>query len=511
VPGPDRPLRVGIDAGTSRVRAIVFAPDGRVAAEGAAVPNLSRPRPGWAEYGADDLWAATCTALKAATGRLPEPKQIRSVGITSVGEACVLLDRDGRPTAPVIAWYDQRARPQQEAIYARLGFDAITATTGLCPDPIFTLLKLLWFKHSLPDALARARLWLSVAHFLAWRLGAGPAIDLSLASRTLALDLQRGCWADDLIRDAGIDPGLFPELRPAGEKTGEVTGEAARATGLPKGVAIGLGAHDHIAGALAIDALRSGVLMDSIGTAEALTVALDRLVPGTRLAAQGFSQGLVEVDRGPQAYVFGGLPSSGGSIEWFRDACASGISHDALIDAARAVPAGAGGVTFVPDLLGRLTPVTDARARGAFLGLRVDHDRACLFRAVLEGLAMDARQTLDVLTEADPSCRPSEVRAIGGGTRNPVLLEIKATLYGRRMLATAMSETSALGASLLGGLAAGLHDSLHDATRELDLPLRAIEPNHDWGPTYERHLAEVYRPACQALRPLDHRLADLYG
>ena len=189
---------------------------------------------------------------------------------------------------------------------------------------------------------------------------------------------------------------------------------------------------------------------------------------------------------------------------------ADGRSHDELIEAARAVAPGSGGATFVPDLRGRLSPETDPRARGALFGLRADHDRPALFRAVLEGLAMDTRQTLDVLQDAIGSGPPSEIRVVGGGTRNALLLELKATLYGQRILASEMSEASALGAALLGGLAAGLYGSLNQATGALDLSFRSIDPEPGLSEVYERHLTEVYRPACRVLRPLDRSLAELY-
>ncbi len=293
--------------------------------------------------------------------------------------------------------------------------------------------------------------WLNVTHYLAWRLCGEMTCDPTLASRTLAFDLRRRVWADDLIAETGLSPDLFAPIRPNGAKIGQVTGESATLTGLPAGCAVGVGGHDHIVGALALGALGPGILFNSLGTAEALTVTLAHPSAEPELLRLGYSQGAVEVER-PLYYVFGGFPTSGACIEWFR-ALFDGIGHAALIEEAGAVPAGCHGVTFVPDLRGRISPVPDPLARGAWFGLAADTTRAALYRAVLEGLAFEARQTVDSLARLGMGTI-REIRAIGGNTQNHLLMRIKASVYRQPVKATEMVEVSALGAALLGGLAA---------------------------------------------------------
>jgi xylulokinase len=215
----------------------------------------------------------------------------------------------------------------------------------------------------------------------------------------------------------------------------------------------------------------------------------------------GYSQGAVEVEQ-PLYYVFGGFPTSGACIEWFRTLFDS-IGHETLIEEADEVPAGCHGVTFLPDLRGRISPVPDPLARGAWFGLAADSGRPALYRAVLEGLAFESRQTVDSLAALGmPACR--EIRAIGGNTRNPLLMRIKASVFRQPIKATAMAEVSALGAALLGGLAAGVFDDLAQAQAALQPALRVVEPVEAWQDRYEAQYREVYQPAHGALRGVHH-------
>jgi xylulokinase len=430
------------------------------------------------------------------------------LAVASVGEALVALDRDGRPTCKTIAWYDERPKREVAFLEAEIGKERLHALTGLAADPTFSLCKLLWLKANRPDAIARTTLWLNVCHYLAWRLTGVPGADLTLASRSLALDLGRRVWAEDLVRAVGLDPALFAPLRPWGSRLGNVTAEAAAATGLTTACAVGVAGHDHLVGALAARALAPGVLFNSMGTAEALTFVLERQSAEPSLRERGYNQGVVEVEQ-PVHYIFGGFQTSGASIEWFRDLFGGDVSHARLIAEGEAVPAGCHGVTFLPDLRGRVSPVPDPDARGAWFGLGADSGRAALYRAVLEGLAFEARLTVDDLI-ALPGLHPiTEVRAIGGNTRNPLLMRIRASVYDRPIVAAEMAEATALGAALLGGLAAGVFPNLTDALAGLETDVATVEPERDWVAHYDALYRAVYRPAYAALRPLHHALSGL--
>jgi len=502
-------LLLGIDAGTSRVRALVFTTDGQTLSEGSRAAPTRYPQPRWAEQDAEDIWQACLSAIRKAVAPIERPERIRGLAISSVGEAFVPLDKGGSPTFPAIAWYDQRPTKELEGLVEKIDRDTLFGITGLAADPTFSLLKLLWLNTNASEALSHTCRILNITHYLAWRLTGVETADLSQASRSLALDLHRQVWADDLIREVGVDPALFADLRPLGEKLGPIKPAVATNLGLSAGCVVGVGGHDHILGALSTEALAPGTMLNSLGTAEAVTLALHAACRDPELGRRGFNQGMVSVDGKTMAYVFGGFQASGASIEWFRSLFDSEISHDTLMREAETTAPGALGAIFVPDLRGRLLPIPDPRSRGAWFGLTADHDRAHLYRAVLEGLAFEARQSIDGLAGIDGIPEIDSIRAIGGNTQNMLLMRIKASVYRTPISATVMPEATALGAALLGGVAAGLWPSLDAAVQGLSVTYDQIDPVNDWTDRYERIYQDVYRQAYAALRPLNHALQTL--
>jgi xylulokinase len=498
------PLLCGIDAGTSQVRALLFRPDGAVVAS-AAQPTPTRTLGSdSAELDAEDLWSAIVAVLRRVVAEVPDAKAIRSVAVASVGEAGVLLADDGRSLAPIIAWFDTRTRGALDWLLAHVGFERLHRLTGLCADPTFSLLKLLWLKRHRPDAFGAARHWLNLGDYLAWRLCGERATDLSLASRTMLLDLEHGGWSAPLLEMCGLPSTLLPPLRPSGTRLGRVLPEVAAATGLPSDCVVGVGGHDHVCGMIAAGADAAGVLLDSLGTAEALTLIRDRPITDPALGRDGFNQGAFAVDA-PLYYVFGGLPTAAGAVEWFRSLY-PGADHATLI--AEAEAAAGDSVLFLPHLRLGSPPFPDPVGRGAFLGISSGTSRGTLFRAVLEGIALDGANMLDSMLSNLGARRPSRILAIGGSTRNHLLMRLKAAAFGSPLLVLDLPDTTCLGAALLGAIAGGVFADLTQARSSLSVPVRGVVPFSEWDESYRRRRVATYAAAYTALRPLHARLLE---
>jgi xylulokinase len=507
---PDRSLIVGLDIGTSRIKAGVFDLAGRlVTVTDVPTPTLTTPE-GWVEYDPEALWQAACGRLQACVAALDDHASIGGIAVASMGESAVPLDAHDRPLGPAIAWFDRRTLPEADWLERTIGLERLFATSGLHLDPTFGLCKLLWLKRAHPDAWRRTKRWLHIADYMAFRLCGVAATDYSLASRTLALDIHRGRWNEALVAEVGLDPGVLAPLRPSGSALGPLTAAAASATGLPRHAVVGVGGHDHICGSFAAGATAPGTLLDSLGTAEAMLLATDRPSADPSVIRQGFAQGALFVEP-PCCYLLGGLYASGASIEWFRAAVAGGADHATLIAEAAAVAPGSGGACFVPHLRLSSSPHPDDRARGAFFGLTSDATRGTLFRAVLEGLAFEARAALDGMGEVPDTTPPARIRAIGGNTRNRLLMAIKAAAYGRPIELATMPESTAHGAALFGGLAAGLYRSADEAVAAAASVSDGdvVQPDAAMTARYEAIYRQVYRPAYERLRPLNHAIAGL--
>ena len=397
-------------------------------------------------------------------------------------------------------------RASSNGSWRTVGFEPLHRITGLCADPTFSLLKLLWYRRQRPELFARAQWWLNVGDYLAWRLCGERATDVSLASRTLLLDLEQRQWSGSLLDAAELPASLLPPLRPNGSAIGTIRPEVAAATGLPPDCVIGVGGHDHVCGMLAAGADAPGVLLDSLGTAEALTMVRDRPLDDSAVGWDGFNQGAFDAGR-PLYYVFGGLPTAAASVEWFRG-LHGGVDHATLIGEAEAAGGEAENVLFLPHLRLGSPPFPDPVARGAFLGLSSATGRGTLFRAVLEGIALDGGNMLKAMLRHLGAGPPERILAIGGSTRNQLLMRLKASVYGAPLAVMDLADTTCLGAALLGGMAAGLFRDIEEARRELRVPVRVVEPDPAWSEDHRQRRQTTYAAAYAALRPLHARLLD---
>ena len=503
-------LLLGLDVGTTSVKAVVYGTDG-IAAAASSLPTPTHiPRPGWAYYRPDELWQTVVAAIRGALVDVPNPEQIASVAVASVGETGVLLDAAGAATTDSIAWFDIRTRPQAKWLAERIGKDALFARSGLSLQPIFSLNKLLWHREHEPDAWARSVRWLMLADFIAYRLSGQDATDLSLASRTLMLDLQQKRWHEETLAQAEIDVNRLAPLVPGGIPLGRVTADAAALTGLPVTAVVASGGHDHVCGALAAGVTRPGQMLNSLGTAEALFLPIEQPLADPKAGRQGYTQGAHVVGGG--YYAFAGQYTSGASIGWLRElfgATDDPIAHEELIASAARVPAGSLGVLFLPHLRLASPPYDDPRSRGALIGLTMDAGRDAVARAVFEGLALESRNTLEPLLAYPEVTPPQSVVAIGGGTRNPLLMRVKASVTNLNHHVVNAEEATALGAALLGGLGAGVYENVDAAIGEMRYGQQEIAPEPTEVPVYETIFREVYQRFYPSVAPLSQAISDL--
>ena len=419
------------------------------------------------------------------------------------------LDARGEPTSEVIAWFDTRTRPQAEWLDRTVGKDALFARAGVSLQPIFSLCKLLWLRDERPEAWGRTTRWLMAADYLAWRLCGVAATDHSLASRTLMLNLHTLAWDRETLEAVGIDEDLLAPLAPGGTPLGHVTPEGAQETGLPETCIVATGGHDHVCGALAAGVTEPGQMLNSLGTAEAVFMPLDRPLTDPEAGRQGYTQGAHVV--GGRPYVFAGQYTSGACVAWVRDLVGRGEAYETLLAEAAEAPPGSLGVAFLPHLRLANPPHDDPKSRGAFVGLSTDVGRGALVRATLEGLAFETRATYEPLFAYQEVEPPMVVRAIGGSTRNDLLMRIKATVMGQPLTVVDAEEATALGAAILGGLGAGVYRDVAEALATLNLGSYVIEPDPNERDLYERIYQGVYRPLYDRVAPLSHASVEIQG
>ncbi len=476
------PRLVGLDVGTSRVKAVAIDRRGEVLAAAERELALSIPRAGWSEQGPEDWWrAATAVLAECGAG------SAAGIGLSGQMHGLVALDAADRPLRPAILWNDARTRAQCGAIEARLGLKRFVALTGNRPLAGCTAPALLWVREHEPDVFARIRSILLPKDYVRLRLCGEHATDATDASGTLLFDVARRRWSEAVLEALALDRRWLPRVH----ESPEVSGTTDR------GIPIAAGAADTAAAAVG-----SGVVAQAdpisvgMGTSGVVVAAVDGYVAHPRGRAHAYCHAR------PGAWNLVGVTlSAGASLRWLRDVLGAGASYAELIRRAAAWEPGAGGLLFAPQLAGERMPHADPDARGGFLGLGLEHDQGALVRAVLEGVAFALREELELI---GPLAGPRRAaRVSGGGGASDLWLEIVAAMLDLPLEVCHVQEDAAYGAALLGGVAAGVWSDVEEAVGACVRISRTIEPRPDW---VERYAG--LRPAFEALYPALHAVQE---
>jgi xylulokinase len=509
---PADPLLIGLDIGTTSIKAIVFDLHGQTVAQTSLRTPTHYPRPGWAYFEPEELWQTTVQALRTAVVQVEKPERIRGIGVASFAETGVPIDAHGQAASPeAIAWFDNRTAAQAVWLEKLISQERLFAITGISLQPIFGLFKLLWLRDNQPEVFARTRLWLNMADYITYRLSGVPATDFSLASRMMGLDLHRLQWSEEILSTMRIAPSMLAPLQPSGTRLGPVLPDVAAATGLPTNTQVAVGGHDHVCGALALGVTEPGDVLNSMGTAEAIFLPLAKPLTDPQIGAQGYAQG---VHVGGNYYVLGGMYTSGACVDWFRESCTIGADtvgadYATLIQEAEQIPPGSLGAFFLPHMRMANPPHLDVLARGSFIGLRTDVKRGALFRAVLEGLAYEIRNTLEPLLTYTGLPRVRNIYVTGGGAYNELMMRIKASVLNHTLTVVSVKEATALGAALLGGVGAGVYADLPSALGQLRYTQEEVKPGLEDAKFYDAGFHAVYVKLYDALRPLHHAVHTL--
>ena len=465
--GHQPPTLIGVDIGSTSVKAVLLAPGGGVV-HVARRQTITHPvRGGGAYHRPEDLLSAVeavvaeCAA--AIGGRWPS--RPTGIGIASMAESGIPIDHRDRPVGQILAWHDPRPERQAAAIERRIGAPGLFARTGLRPEAKYTLPKLLWLRERRAAEFTRLRRWAGVAELAALDLTGSLGTNASLACRTLAFDVSARTWDAELLELASLEPRHMPDVLPFGRPVGVLTEAAAVRLGLLAGTPVAIAGHDHVVATIGAGVVRPGEALDSMGSAEAVTLVTERPVLTEEVRKSGYSTGCHSVD--DLAYVSGGLWSSGAVVEWFVDTFLSpsppgADRYAAFLELMSQAGPGPAEPLVRPYLRGRAAPQRDPSTGLEMEGVREQHRLADLAAAAVDGAAYHVRWMLDELARITDR-RLDRVRVSGGGTRNSRWVTAKAALGPGRLEVVRTEEAGALGAALVGGIAAGVYGSIVEA------------------------------------------------
>jgi xylulokinase len=463
---------LGIDLGTSQVKAMACTRAGEVLGQGMAGYPVRAPRTGWAESDPEDWWRAAATAVKAALeqagGDGPGPD---IVGLAIVGQmhGAVITGADGAAVRPAIVWLDRRSSAEAEE-YKRLP-EPLRSALGNPPSPGMAGPTLLWLSRHEPEAGRRARWLLQPKDWLRLRLTGEAAADPTDASGTLLYDLKRRRWATEVVDALGLRGDLLPPLRPPEAIAGKLQPDAAARLGLPAGLPVATGAADTAASLLAAALPGSGWCLLTLGTGGQWVVPVTDADP----AAGGLDpsgQTNLFAAAGGGAYRLAAAQNVGITLDWVNSILRTSWAE--LYGTADA-PWQPGTPLFLPYLAGERWDHATGPA-GAWEGLTLAHRREDLLRAALEGVAFLLRTKLDDLHRVGP--RPEQIVLAGGGSQHPSWRRLLADVFQLPLFTASTPWLSARGAALIAGVATGLHPTWDDVTRSIPPPEPAAAAGH---------------------------------
>jgi glycerol kinase len=451
---------LALDQGTTSSRSIVFDAQGRVVALAQREFAQHFPQPGWVEHDPEAIWSSQLATAREALARAGlTARDIAAIGITNQRETTLLWDRrTGHALHPAIVWQDRRTEPLCATLRTEPGrADAVRRTTGLVIDPYFSATKLRWLLDTLPGARAAAErgelAFGTVDSWLLWKLtgGAVHATDVSNASRTMLWDIHAGRWDADLLARLDIPAALLPAVRPSSHRHGETVADLLGAPIPVAGVA-----GDQQSALFGQACFEAGLAKNTYGTGCFLLMH-------TGAQAQSSSNGLIttraaQVGEKPGYALEGSVFVGGAVVQWLRDGLRA-ISASAEVEALAASVPDSGGVVVVPAFTGLGAPYWQADARGTITGLTRGTTMAHIARAALDSIAFQSAALLQAMArdvEAAGGAPIRELRVDGGASTNDLLMQCQADLLGIPVVRPQVTETTALGAAYLAGLAVGI-------------------------------------------------------
>ncbi|HKO16839.1 MAG TPA: xylulokinase [Gemmatimonadaceae bacterium] len=475
---------LGVDVGTSGVKALLVTPAGDVEAAATVPLPLATPHPGWAEQDPERWWQATVEAIQSLLARPAKAeRRVLAIGLSGQMHSSVFLDHEGRVIRPALLWCDGRTTAECTEITDRAGGEPrLREWVSNAALEGFTLPKVLWLRTHEPAAFARLSVVLLAKDYIRYRLTGVLATEPSDASGTLMFDVARRRWSREILDAVGLPASIVPEVGGSSDVLGRLTREAAALTGLAEGTPVVGGGADNACGAAGVGVVAPGEAVASWGTSGTVLAPAAEPLVDPLLRAHTFCHVLPGV-----WYVMGVVLSAGGAFAWYRQqfarelavasAAAAADANEQLNEEAARIPRGADGITFLPYLQGERTPHRNAAARGALLGLSLAHTRAHLTRAVLEGICFALRDSLDILREL--GLAPAALLLTGGGARSAFVRTLQAEVFGLPVSTVNREEGPAYGAALLAAVGAGAFPDLGAAVRAT-LTRTSPEPPDPW-------------------------------
>lgn len=462
----DANLILGVDIGTTSTKALLLTPQGSVVAQHAIGYPLLSPEPAIQEQEPEEILAAVEGCIRAVAAQSPvPPAQWLGLCFSAAMHSLIAVDEQGNPLTRSVTWADRRGTAWADKVRQQPLGKAIYHRTGVPVHPMSPLIKLLWLRDEEPEIFARTAKFISIKEYVTHRWFGEYVVDYSIANATGLFNMKALDWDGEALELAGISSAQLSQLVPTTHILQGMKTDYAESMGIPADLPVVVGASDGVLANLGVGAIAPGTVALTIGTSGALRAVIDR--PATDPLERLFCYALTE-----NHWCIGGPVNNGGIIlRWVRDTFADAEvgeaqrlgrdPYDLMTDLAATISPGAEGLIFHPYLAGERSPLWDANARGSFFGLTLNHTKAHLIRAVMEGVMLNLYVVMQSLQDAVGPVK--SIRASGGFVRSHLWRQMLADIFNAEVAIPNSYESSCLGAAFLGLYALGHTSSLEKA------------------------------------------------
>lgn len=504
---------LGIDAGTTAMKAVLYNEGGVPLASGIKEYNLLTPSPEIVETDPEIYWVSLKYVLKQIFTQLKDKKtEITALAISSQGESFIAIDSEGKPLRNTIVWMDSRSRKEAVIIDREFGAENVYHKTGSPEvDPTWASTKLLWMKVNEPDLFKKIYKILLVEDYLIFRLTGNYAANGALYCSSLLYDINKDIWWEDMLRFIGITKEHLPALHRSGEKVGVVKKDAANELGFINDPAVVSGGMDQACGCIGTGNISPGIVTENTGSSLNISVTTNKPVfdPKRRVPCQTHAIS--------GKYIY--LPwckTAGMALKWFRDKyCESQVKqaeiegkdpYEILISGLNDINPGSEGLVILPHLTGALSPEMDIDARGVFFGLKLSTTRDHIVKAILESVAYMSRSNIELIEEAGIEVK--EIILSGGASRSHIWNQIKADVLGKKVKTIKNQDSGCLGAAILAGVGSGVYTSIDEACKLIIKDDVIYYTDKNKKNLYDKY-HDVYKNLYESVKPIFQKLANI--
>jgi xylulokinase len=504
---------LGIDAGTTAMKAVLYDEKGTPLASSTREYNLLTPSAEIVETDPEIYWVSLKSILQDIFDELKDVKhEITALAISSQGESFITIDPDGKPLRNTIVWLDSRSKKEAGIIDREFGAETVYHRTGSPEvDPTWASTKLLWMKKNEPDLFKKIYKILFVEDYLIYRLTGNFAANGALYCSSLLYDINKNIWWEDMLHFIGIKEEQLPALYSSGVKVGVVKKDVSKELGFINEPVVVSGGMDQACGCVGTGNISPGIVTENTGSSLNISVTTDEPVfdPKRRVPCQTHAI--------PGAYIY--LPwckTAGMVLKWFRDKyCEPQViqselegkdPYEVLTRGINDIPPGSDGLVVLPHLTGAMSPEMDSNALGVFFGLKLSTTRDHLVKAILESVAFMSRSNIELIEEA--GIKVKEIILSGGASRSRSWNQIKSDVMGKKAKTIKNQDSGCLGAAILAGAGAGVYNSIGEACRSIIKDDENYVADKNKKAVYDRYY-DIYLNLYDSLKPVFKKLAHI--